>query len=122
MVPAYLFDLKELGAISLKLTGRDELTAFADYKVPQILRKFGILEYSKNLAEKIDNKIEILRGSDEEIEIRANTIWAIELATRIIKKQFPQVNAFMVDRFFWFKGQQKSPDDKPYHRTRTIWY
>jgi hypothetical protein len=122
LVPAHLFDLLKFGSISISLSGYDELTAFADYKVPQLLRKFGILEYTTELSNKIDNKIEIPSGNDEEIEIRANTIWAIELATKILKEKFPQANAAKVDGIFWFKGQVKSPDDKPYHRTRTIWY
>lgn len=122
LVPAHLFDLKKLNLISMNLIGHDELTAFADYKVPQLLRKFKILEYSKKLADKIDNKIEIPAGSDEEIEIRANTIWAVELVTKQLKSRFSQANAAKVDGIFWFKGQVKSPGDKPYHRTRTIWY
>ncbi len=122
LVPAHLFDLKNLGLISINLTGYGELTAFADYKVPQLLRKFKILEYSEDLANRIDKKIEIPAGSDEEIEIRANTIWAVELVARQLKSRFPQANAAKVDGIFWFKGQVKSPDDKPYHRTRTIWY
>ena len=122
LVPAHLFDLSKFGLISISLKGYNELTAFADYKVPQLLRKFGILEYTNELASKIDNKVEIPIGSDEEIEIRANTIWAIELATKILREKFPQANAAKVDGIFWFKGQIKSPDDKPYHRTKTIWY
>jgi len=122
LVPAHLFDLSKFDLISIQLNGYNELTAFADYKVPQLLRKFGILEYTDELANKIDNKIEIPAGSDEEIEIRANTIWAVELATKILREKFPQANAAKVDGIFWFKGQVKSPDDKPYHRTKTIWY
>ncbi|MBI4983695.1 hypothetical protein HZC32_03565 [Candidatus Woesearchaeota archaeon] len=52
----------------------DQLTAFADYKIPQSLRKLGISEYSKKLAAKIDNKIQMPEGSEEEVEIRANMI------------------------------------------------
>jgi len=122
LVPSHLFNIKKLGLISIPLNGYNELTAFADYKVPQLLRKFGILEYVDKLADKVDNKIEIESGSDEEIEIRANTVWAIELVTKILKKKFPHTNAAEVDGIFWSKGQTKSPDDKPYHRTRTIWY
>ena len=57
----------------------DKITAFADYKIPFILRRLWVLEYSQSLAYKIDNQIEIEKWSDEEIEIRSNTIWAIEL-------------------------------------------
>lgn len=122
LIPSHLFNIKKLGFISVPLNGYDELTAFADYKVPQLLRKFGILEYVDKLANKVDNKIELISGSDEEIEIRANTIWAVELVTKILKQKFPHTNAAEVDGIFWHKGQKKSPDDKPYHRTRTIWY
>lgn len=122
LVPTHLFDLSKFGLISIPLSGYNELTAFADYKVPQLLRKFGLLEYTTELSNKVNNKVEILSGSDEEIEIRANTIWAIELATKILKEKFPQANAAKVDGIFWFKGQVKSSDDKPYHRTKTIWY
>ncbi|MDD3532343.1 MAG: queuosine salvage family protein [Candidatus Shapirobacteria bacterium] len=122
LVPAHLVDLEKFGLISEKITSYDQLTAFADYKVPQILRKFNILEYDKELTEKVDNMIKIPAGSDEEIEIRANTIWAIELATQKLMEKFPQASAAKVDGIFWFRGQTKSPDDKPYHRTRTIWY
>lgn len=122
LVPAHLDDLSKFGLIGRKISRIDELTAFADYKVPQLLRKFGILEYSDGLANKVDSKIEIPSGSEEEIEIRINTIWAVELITRIAKKKFSQATPAKIDGVFWFRGQVKSPDDKPYHRTRTIWY
>lgn len=105
-----------------KLKNIDELTALADYKIPQILRKLKILEYSPELSEKVDNKIPILAGSQEEIEIRANTIWAIELMREEIKKKIPNIKAMDIDSYLWLQGQRKSPDDKPYHRTRTIFY
>jgi hypothetical protein len=30
---------------------------FADYRVPQILRQLGIMEYNEELANKIDNEV-----------------------------------------------------------------
>lgn len=122
LVPALLYDLGRFRLIPQTIAGFDALTAFADYKVPQLLRRFGILEYSQALAKKINNLDEILAGSDDEIEIRANTIWAIELATIEIRKRHPRATAAQVDGIFWFKGQKKAADTKPYHRTRTVWY
>lgn len=122
LIPAGFYDLIQQGLVSFKLKSYEELTAFADYKVPQLMRKFGILEYSKDLAEKIDNKVEIPAGNDEEIGIRAATIWGIELASRILRKKFPQAVPARIDNILWCKGQVKSPDDKPYHRTKTVWY
>jgi hypothetical protein len=122
LIPAHLYDLHRLGFIGIDVEGCDKLTAFADYKVPQLLRKFGILEYSSELAKKVDSLIELPSGCEEEVEIRAMTIWAIELATKEVKQRIPSATAAKVDGVFWFKGQYKSAADKPYHRTRTIWY
>jgi hypothetical protein len=105
-----------------KLRNIDQLTGLADYKIPQVLRKFGILKYSLALSEKVDNKILIPTGSEEEIEIRANTIWAIELIKKEIKKKIPDIKSFDIDFYLWFLGQKKSFKDKPYHLTRTIFY
>jgi len=54
------------------------LTAFADYKVPQILNRLGILEYSPKLDKKIKGKVLIPPASQEEMELRAGTIVAVE--------------------------------------------
>lgn len=40
---------------------------FADYRIPQILRHYGIIEYDSLLAEKIDNKEELEPNSIEEV-------------------------------------------------------
>lgn len=122
LVPSQLFDLKKCNKISIHISGYDKLTAFADYKIPQVMRKMGILKYSDTLANKIDNKMEIPSGSDEEIEIRASTIWAIQMTVEILKVKFPNINAAKIDNLLWSRGQTKSTLDKPYHRTRTIWY
>ena len=100
----------------------DQLTAFADYKLPQSLRKLRILEYSPELAAKIDNKIQIPSGSREEIEIRAHTIWAVELMKRELKTKIPDITSMDIDSYLWLLGQNKSPSDKPYHLTLTIFY
>lgn len=122
LVPAHIWDLGRLELISHKISDFDELTAFADYKVPQLMRRFGILEYSENLARQVDTETLIKPGSDEEIEIRAATIWANELATQEVRIRIPDANAAKVNNVLWFKGQDKSIADKPYHKTRTVWY
>lgn len=105
-----------------KFDDLDKLTVFADYKLPQMLRKAEILSYAKSLANKIDNFVEIPAGSQEEIEIRANTIWACEFIKEELKPRFPSVIAAYIDSLLWLASQKKSPADKPYHRTRTIFY
>jgi len=122
LVPSHIHELYELGVSLRDVSDIDQLTALADYKVPQLLRKYGVIEYSSDLEDRIDNLVEIEAGSDEEVEIRAMTILAIEQLAQHIKKRIPSVNALQIDHMLWLKGQEKSPDDKPYHRTRTIGY
>lgn len=100
----------------------DHLTAFADYKLPQVLRHLGILRYRERLARKVD-RLELLQpGSPEEVEIRANTIWAVELIRRGMATAGLQVQALEIDWLLWNLGQQDAFRKKPYHRTRTIYY
>jgi len=98
------------------------ITACADYKLPQILRKLEIFTYTKELAYKIDQKQELEHNSNEEIEIRASTIWAIEYIRQLISKKNPQIMSSEINDHLWLATQEKFPDDKPYHRTRTTAY
>ncbi len=100
----------------------NEMTACADYKLPQILRKLGILAYSEELRKKVDKGIEILKDSEEEVEIRASTIWAIEYIKNKLKENNPEISSIEIDSYLWNQGQIKSPNDKPYHLTKTIAY
>jgi hypothetical protein len=105
-----------------KLKNIDQLTACADYKLPLVLRRLGIFEYSDYLADKVDNKILIEKGSLEEIEIRANTIWAVELLKQKIKAKIPNIDSIHINDHLWLLGQKKLKKDKPYHLTRTTTY
>jgi hypothetical protein len=99
----------------------DQLTAFADYKLPQVLRHFGILSYAPELARRIDYLELIEAGSEEEIEIRAATVWACELLRRRMIQHDHPMTAAAIDLRLWLLGQNAS-DMKPYHRTRTQFY
>ena len=100
----------------------DKLTAFADYKLPQVLRHLGIFDYAEALAQKVDEKIHLDEGSPEEIEIRANTIWAVELIRRELEQMGKRLRAFEIDWILWNLGQGMESRVKPYHRTLTIFY
>src|SRR3989338_7432664 len=113
-----IFDGRGFGT----LKNVDKLTACADYKLPQILRKLEILEYATALAEKVDSKTEITHNSLEEVEIRANTIWAVEFIKEEVKKRSPQILSFEVNDHLWLATQEKFDGDKPNHRTRTTAY
>ncbi len=104
------------------LTNIDKLTAFADYKVPQILRNMGILVYTDSLAHKVDNMELIAANSYEEIEIRASAIWAVENMKEALKQKFPFVTSSHIDSMLWNKSQGSAKGKKPYHRTLTPAY
>jgi hypothetical protein len=104
------------------LTGLDQLTIFADYKLPQLLRREDVLIYAPDLAERIDRMELLPEGSQEEVEIRAATVWAGEVLRRALGARGIQARATEIDYRLWVLSQTKSPDDRPYHRTRTIYY
>jgi hypothetical protein len=98
------------------------LTAFADYKLPQVLRHMGVLCYAPSLQEKVDQMINLEAGRQEEVEIRANTIWAVELIRQELKRRGKGLRAFEIDRVLWTLGQDDRFRKRPYHRTVTIFY
>jgi len=99
-----------------------QLTAFADYKLPQVLRELGILRYIPPLAQKVDQEILLESGGAEEVEIRANTIWAVELIRKELARLGKSLRAFEIDHVLWHLGQKAVFKKKPYHRTLTIFY
>lgn len=100
----------------------DDLTVFADYKLPQVLRRLGILEYHPDLAGKVDSRVLIPKCSREEVEIRASTIRACELIIEEYAAAGVSVNSARLDAFLWLLGHRKSRDTRPYHLTETIYY
>ena len=95
------------------------LIGCADYKIPQVMRCYGILEFSKELEEKIDNKIELPEESIEEIEIRANDLAVINYIHEKLDKKIPRMD---INDYIWLLGQDKTKMTKPYHRTLTKHY
>ena len=102
--------------------GIERLTAFADYKLPQMLRRAGALVYAPELAELIADYTLIPAGADAEVEIRAATVWAVELLRRALEGMGVQQTASAMDYRIWLESQAAPPDSVPYHRTRTIYY
>lgn len=99
-----------------------ELTAFADYKLPQVLRELGILSYQPALAEKVDLMQHLTAGSEEEVEIRAMTIWVVEQLKKVFGCLGKEVTSASVDQWLWQLGQLEFFRKRPYHRCRTIYY
>jgi len=100
----------------------DQLTMFADYRVPQILREMKVLEYSKELSSIVDGLGEIPSGSEYETEIRACTVDAVEKLHKILLLKGHNLMVLELDWLLWQKGEAIKDEIKPHHRTRTIYY
>ena len=94
------------------------LTIFADYKLPQVLRHYGVLAYSPALA---NNATLIPPGDPREVEIRAATIIACERLRAVLAQAGINTLATQID---WNHLGQAAKKEamRPYHRTRTIFY
>lgn len=106
----------------------DELTMFPDYRVPVVLRELGILRYSSDLSEVVDNKKSVFPGTEYEVEIRSNSIIAVERIKEGIRSAFidihPNINPFSIhiDWLLWGIGERDQSKHRPHHRTLTIFY
>jgi len=98
----------------------EKLTAFADYKVPQILRNEGVLNYSEALARVVDSKGWIRAGSAYEVEIRAGMIVAVELLRAALLRLGRALLSIEIDWLLWDMAQGR--EMAPHHRTLTTFY
>lgn len=111
-----------LDFIKEKIKDDDNMFGCADYKAPQSLRQLGILEYGPALAEKIDSQTLLEADSNEEIEIRAATLIAIEKIKGEFIKQGRNINSVQIDNALWLLSKRPNFTTKPYHLTRTTNY
>ncbi|MDQ2903979.1 MAG: queuosine salvage family protein [Chloroflexota bacterium] len=99
----------------------DQLTIFADYKLPQVLRHFGVIAYDPALAARVDAQELLEPAGSEEVEIRAITVWACELLRQEMAAHGCAMTAMEIDQRLWLLGQNLT-GMQPYHRAYTIYY
>lgn len=99
-----------------------DLTMFADYRVPQLLRDQGVLRYGPRLAVAVDTGRPLPAGSDYEIEIRAATIQAVESLRERLDGLGHPMSSVTLDWLLWQEGESRQRELKPHHRTLTIYY
>ncbi len=104
------------------LSDLSNMTAFADYIVPVGLNLMGILEYSEDLAERINGGERIERDSDEEIEIRAHTLYATALLTDAVNAIRPHDKQLLIPQIDYRLWKTYHATFKPHHLTRTVMY
>jgi hypothetical protein len=129
-VPFYKRAQLTCADLALALGGRglgrfrdlDELTLFADNLVPHVLRMLGILVYDLRLVARIERGELLESGSEEEVEIRAVAVMAVErLATSCTRRGF-RVTPHRLDALLWSRGQHPRIKARLRHRTRCTFY
>lgn len=105
------------------------LTTFADYRLPQLLRERGVMEYHPALAERIDARDEIPAGCPAEWAIRAATVVVVDELVQCLNHMTSSSSenewtAVSVDWYLWQLGEQLNQEGKlkPHHRVRTTYY
>lgn len=106
----------------------DELTAFADYRVPQTLLWYGILEYDNDLLKKLRTNEILENGTEEEVEIRGCTLQAVELLNKYATEKLGagKINSVLIDHFLWDFRRKHAKEvlekGLPFHKTFSIYY
>uniref|UniRef100_A0A1I8ANG1 Queuosine 5'-phosphate N-glycosylase/hydrolase n=1 Tax=Steinernema glaseri TaxID=37863 RepID=A0A1I8ANG1_9BILA len=112
----------------------DQLTMFADYRVPQVLCYFNALEYVKELKDFLWTYEVMELGHAYEAEIRGMSIYCCDRIVEEIKalrtaedeaKGLQQITATDVDFYLWcLRRKDPEPVEKavPFHLVRCIYY
>lgn len=95
------------------------LKGCSDYKIPQILRGLGVINYSEELSNMVDNKKILGENSRFEVEIRASVIVSID---RIKEELNGRLLSIEINDLLWELSHDKAIELKPYHLTRTTSY
>lgn len=115
-------DLYQLSdTIKNNIKSLDNLTGCADYAVPRLLCECGILNYNDELSKIIYSNSLIEHNSGMEIEIRANTLYALELIKDALKEKNIYLNSVEIDNIIWNMRTDKE-HSMPVHKTITIYY
>jgi len=111
--------------------GLEDLTVFADYRVPQTLHAMGVIKYSPPLLHTVASGKLIPYGSKQELEIRAATVAGTDTLTAHFNEYHDgSLNALHTDYLLWSALRKRdslpsgvmSSIDIPHHRTMTTDY
>lgn len=105
---------------TFQIQDQDCFTVFVDYNLPNVLRGIGVLDYSNYLSELIDSRNMIEAGSQEEVELRAATVYAADkLLERLIELRETPIYAPHLDYKLF---SMRDGVDTPVHITQTTEY
>lgn len=119
------------GAAGAKI---EELTMFADYRVPQILHHLRIIAYPPSLVALLESRALLSSGCNEEVSIRAASIVAVErVKEEMVAMGVEGVSSVLIDFFLWDEAKMVETGEDviegydtervlPAHRIRSTWY
>lgn len=105
-----------------KLEDADMLTAFADYIVPVALRVTGIFEYTPELEHQINSLMIVERDTDAEIEIRANSLYAVARLTDEVNARRKGLEPLLNPQIDFRLWKTYHATHWPHHLTKTVMY
>lgn len=117
-----------------EFTDIEDITMFADYRVPQVLVHFDALSYMPKLMELLKKDVVLESGSREEIEIRGCSIEAVELLKDKVrakllldpnnKVNLKFINAVIIDYYLWCYRREHAEmlEHIPFHKVIGIYY
>jgi hypothetical protein len=121
-----------LGMLAANFADRDwgvktELTAYSDYRIPQVLRHLGILKYDIMVSHTVDNQELIEADGHVEWAIRSSTIVACNELIKKFNQQEPRdvdITGPMLDQFLFLQTREDAfkKDAKPFHLCVTTDY
>jgi len=85
----------------------EQLTIFADNLVPHVLKIDGILSYSNELQQMVEQQNPVEAGSVFELEMRAAAVHTVELLKAIAADKGRLITAQQLDYHLWNRGQAK---------------
>ena len=118
LVVADLYYVSE--TIKNNIRNIDNIMGCADYSLPRYFREIGILEYSKQLAKMIDDGKELEHNSNCEIEIRAATLYVLEIIKKALFNNNILVNSIELDNIIWRISRERRKTNP--HHTISIFY
>lgn len=111
--------------------GLEDLTVFADYRVPQTLHSMGVIEYRASLLSTVSSNKLIPYGSKQELEIRAASVVGTDMLTAHLNEYHDgALNVLHTDYLLWSAMRKRdslppgvmSSIVIPHHRTMTTDY
>jgi len=85
--------------------------------VPQILAQYGVIEYSEELLQHINDGTVMDYGHQMEVELRSAMIQSCEMIAKLSGK-----SAIEVDWLLWQVGERDKAEIVPFHKVYSIYY